>query len=51
VRAGPDNIRLVHVHQAFADALIHERARDRLDNPERRAPQGDMRVDYDDELF
>jgi hypothetical protein len=50
MRAGPENIRLIHVHQSFVDALTHERARDRVDNPERRVPQGDMRVDYDDEV-
>lgn len=48
-RSGPDEIKLVTVHQTFVDALTHDRARDRVDNPERRPAAGDMRADYEDE--
>ena len=39
------------VHQGFVDALIHDRARDRVDNPERRALRGGVQEDYDDEVI
>ena len=42
--------RLGRVHPAFVDALIAERARDRVSNPERRGGHGDVRDDFDDEV-
>jgi hypothetical protein len=41
--------RLGRVHPAFVEALIAERARDRISNPERRGGHGDVRDDFDDE--
>jgi len=49
VRAGPDRVRLVGVHPNFADALIEERARDRVQNVARRPLRDDVRDDFDDE--
>jgi hypothetical protein len=49
-RAGPTEAQLRNVHQAFVDALIHDRARDRVDNPDRRAFRGAIQEDYDDEV-
>jgi hypothetical protein len=44
-----DHVRLSGVHEEFVAALLEERARDRVSNPDRRAPRGDVRDDYDDE--
>ena len=44
------DLRLSGVHPEFVAALAEERARDRVDNPERRVPASDLRQDYDDEL-
>jgi hypothetical protein len=49
LRAGDKEVRLNNVHPTFLAALIEERARDRVDNPDRRALRGDVRDDYDDE--
>jgi len=43
------DIRLTGVDEAFAAALIEDRARDRVSNPDRRVDHGDVRDDYDDE--
>jgi hypothetical protein len=43
-------VRLSSVHPEFVAALAEDRARDRVDNPERRVPGSDMRQDYDDEV-
>lgn len=43
-------IRLHDVHPTFVYALIDERARDRVSNPDRRGGHGDVRDDYDDEV-
>jgi hypothetical protein len=50
-KSGTTNeVRLSGVHEDFAAALIEDRARQRVDDPERRrSPQGDVRDDYDDE--
>jgi hypothetical protein len=51
--AKPDkkpDVRLSAVHPEFLASLAEDRARDRVDNPERRVPSSDMRQDYDDEL-
>lgn len=49
-RAGKDQFRLSRVHSSFVTALIEDRARDRVDNPERRSLlRGDLRDDFDDE--
>jgi hypothetical protein len=37
------------VHPAFVAALLEDRARDRVSNPDRRGGRGDVRDDYDDE--
>ena len=50
VRGSPTEVRLTNVHPDFVNALIEDRARDRVDNPDRRALRGDIRDDYDDEL-
>ena len=50
LRASPTEVRLTNVHPDFVNALIEDRARDRVDNPDRRALRGDLRDDYDDEL-
>lgn len=42
-------VRLTGVHPAFAAALLEDRARDRIDNPDRRGGHGDVRDDFDDE--
>jgi len=44
------DVRLSSVHPEFVAALAEDRARDRVDNPERRVPDGDLLRDYDDEL-
>ncbi|HEX3150441.1 MAG TPA: hypothetical protein VHR66_20350 [Gemmataceae bacterium] len=43
--------RLSRVHPAFVEALIAERSRDRISNPERRGGHGDVRDDFDDEVI
>jgi hypothetical protein len=48
-RAGKDRVQLNHVHPDFVAALVEDRARDRVDNPDRRALRGDLRDDFDDE--
>ena len=48
-RAGRDRVELKGVNPVFVDALIEDRARDRVDNPDRRALRGDVRDDFDDE--
>jgi hypothetical protein len=40
---------LTAVHPAFVAALVEDRARDRVANPDRRSLRGDMRDDFDDE--
>ena len=40
--------RLTNAHRAFVAALIEDRARDRVDNRDRRGGFGDVRDDYDD---
>lgn len=40
---------LGRVHPAFVAALIEDRARDRVANPDRRSLRGDVRDDFDDE--
>jgi hypothetical protein len=49
--AVPDraHIKLAGVHPDFVEALMTDRARDRIDNPDRRSGQGDLQDDYDDE--
>ena len=42
-------IRLHDSHPAFVAALLEERARDRVSNPDRRGGHGDVRDDFDDE--
>jgi hypothetical protein len=50
--AKQDGIRLAGVHEEFVAALTEDRARDRVDNPERRCvPRADMQDDFDDELL
>lgn len=49
LRAGRDGFSLNRVHPAFVNALIQNRARDRVDNPDRRVLRGDVRDDFDDE--
>jgi hypothetical protein len=44
------DVRLSGVHPEFVAALAEDRARDRVHNPERRVPDGDLRHDYDDEV-
>jgi hypothetical protein len=44
-----DKVKLAGVHETFVAALLEERARDRVANPDRRAPRGDERDDFDDE--
>ena len=44
------DIRLTGVHEAFVAALIEDRARARVSDPDRRGGHGDMRDDYDDEV-
>jgi hypothetical protein len=48
LRSGRTQFSLTNVHEAFVNALIHDRARDRVSNPDRRALRGDLRDDYDD---
>src|SRR5262245_59613935 len=48
-RPGKDGIRLSGIHEAFAAALMEDRARDRVSNPDRRGGHGDVRDDFDDE--
>jgi hypothetical protein len=48
-QAHKDKVKLVGVHETFVAALLEERARDRVANPDRRALRGDMRDDFDDE--
>jgi hypothetical protein len=48
-RAGKEAFSLNRVHPDFVAALIEDRARDRVDNPDRRALRGDMQDDFDDE--
>ncbi|HVK11586.1 MAG TPA: hypothetical protein VM597_22635 [Gemmataceae bacterium] len=43
-------LRLSGVSEEFAAALLADRARDRVDNPDRRGDRGDIRDDYDDQL-
>jgi len=45
----PLRFNLPFVHPAFVAALTEDRARDRIDNPDRRGGHGDVRDDYDDE--
>ncbi|MBO0697293.1 MAG: hypothetical protein J2P46_02760 [Zavarzinella sp.] len=40
---------LTGVHPAFVSALVEDRARDCVANPDRRALRGDIRDDFDDE--
>jgi hypothetical protein len=40
---------LAFVHPAFVAALLEDRARDRVSNPDRRGGPADVRADYDDE--
>jgi hypothetical protein len=47
-RPRKSGLRLNNVHPKFVAALIEERARDRVDNPDRRDGFGDVRDDYDD---
>jgi hypothetical protein len=42
-------VTLPGIHPAFAAALAEDRARDRIDNPARRAEHGDVRDDFDDQ--
>ena len=42
-------VRLTGVHPAFVAALVTDRARDRVSNPDRRTGHGDVRDDYDDQ--
>jgi len=44
------DVRLSSVHSEFVAALAEDRARDRVDNPERRVPTRDVREDFDDEV-
>jgi hypothetical protein len=46
--AGP-GVPLTGVHPAFVAALVEERARDRVVNPDRRNLRGDVRDDFDDQ--
>jgi len=48
-RAGRDRISLNRVHPDFVAALAEDRARDRVDNPDRRTLRGDIQEDFDDE--
>jgi hypothetical protein len=48
-RAGKDRAQLNHVHLDFVATLIQDRARDRVDNPDRRTLRGDVQEDFDDE--
>jgi len=48
-RHGPGRVRLIRAHPDFVAALIEDRARDRVDNPARRALRRDVRDDFDDE--
>jgi hypothetical protein len=48
-RPGKTGIQLKNVHPDFVAAVIEDRARDRIDDPDRRAGFGDHRDDYDDE--
>jgi hypothetical protein len=48
-RAGPAGVYLSGVHPDFVAALIEDRARDRVDHPDRRTLRGDLRDDFDDE--
>ena len=41
-------LRLTNCHPGFVAAVLHDRARDRVDNPDRRGGFGDARDDYDD---
>jgi hypothetical protein len=41
-------VRIPWVHPAFVAALLEDRARDRVGNPDRREGFGDVRDDYDD---
>jgi len=51
IPAKQNGIRLTGVHEDFVAALAEERARERVDNPERRyAPRMGVQDDYDDEL-
>ena len=43
-------LRLMGVSEEFVTALAHDRARDRVDNPDRRSGHGNIRDDYDDEV-
>lgn len=49
-KAEKSGYRLHAVHPAFVEAVIEERARDRVSNPDRRDGHGDVRDDYDDEV-
>ena len=42
-------VRLTGVHRAFVAAMVEDRARARVDDPDRRGGHGDVRDDYDDE--
>jgi hypothetical protein len=49
-RPDPTGLRLTGVSEAFVTALADDRARDRVNNPDRRGGRGDVRDDYDDEV-
>jgi hypothetical protein len=49
MKPGKTGLRLTEVHPTFVAALMEDRARDRVSNPERRGGFGDVRDDYDDE--